>query len=85
MGVRRDHLMAELQRRFSIPLGMLLLSFIAVPLAQIAPRGGVYGNMLVGFLIYFSYGNLLRVSQSWVINETIPAGWAHQELMYCCC
>ena len=67
-------LMAELQRRFSIPLGALLLSFIAVPLAQISPRGGVYGNMLVGFLIYFSYGNLIRVSQSWVMNETIP-GW----------
>ena len=64
---------AELQRRFSIPLGSLLLSFIAVPLAQIAPRGGVYGNMLMGFLIYFSYGNLIRVSQSWVTNETIPA------------
>lgn len=64
---------AELQRRFSIPLGTLLLSFIAVPLAQISPRGGVYGKMLMGFLIYFSYGNLLRVSQSWVTNETIPA------------
>jgi len=67
------HNTAELQRRFSIPLGVLLLSFIAVPLAQISPRGGVYGNMLMGFLIYFSYGNLLRVSQSWVTNETIPA------------
>ncbi len=63
---------AELQRRFSIPMGIMLLSFIAVPLAQISPRGGVYGNMLVGFLIYFSYGNLIRVSQSWVINQTIP-------------
>ena len=64
---------AELQRRFSVPMGIILLSFIAVPLAQMAPRGGVYGNMLVGFLIYFSYGNLIRVSQSWVINQTIPA------------
>lgn len=64
---------AELQRRFSIPLGIMLLSFIAVPLAQLSPRGGVYGNMLVGFLIYFSYGNLVRVSQSWVINQTIPS------------
>jgi len=64
---------AELQRRFSIPMGILLLSFIAVPLAQMSPRGGVYGNMLVGFLIYFSYGNLIRVSQSWVMNQTIPA------------
>jgi lipopolysaccharide export system permease protein len=64
---------AELQRRISIPLGALLLTFVAVPLAQIAPRGGVYGNMLVGFLIYFSYGNLIRISQSWVINGTVPA------------
>jgi len=64
---------AELQRRLSIPSGILLLSFVAVPLAQISPRGGVYGNMLVGFLIYFSYGNLIRVSQSWVIKETIPS------------
>jgi lipopolysaccharide export system permease protein len=63
---------AELQRRFSIPMGIVLLSFIAVPLAQMSPRGGVYGNMLVGFLIYFSYGNLIRVSQSWVMTQTIP-------------
>lgn len=63
---------AELQRRFSIPMGIMLLSFIAVPLAQMSPRGGVYGNMLVGFLIYFSYGNLIRVGHSWVINQTIP-------------
>jgi lipopolysaccharide export system permease protein len=64
---------AELQRRFSIPLGALLLAFVAVPLAQIAPRGGVYGNMLVGFLIYFSYGNLVRINESWVINGKMPA------------
>ena len=63
---------AEFQRRLSIPLGALLLSFIAVPLAQISPRGGVYGNMVVGFLIYFSYGNLTRISQGWVTNGTIP-------------
>ncbi len=63
---------AEFQRRFSIPMGALLLSFVAVPLAQISPRGGVYGNMVVGFLIYFSYGNFTRISQGWVSNGTIP-------------
>ncbi len=62
---------AEIQRRFSVPLGILLLGFIAVPLAELSPRGGIYGNMLVGFLIYFSYGNLLSVSQSWVLKQTI--------------
>jgi len=64
---------AEVQRRFSIPLGVVFLTFLAVPLAQTSPRGGVYGNMMVAFLIYFSYGNLVRVSHSWVIKETIPA------------
>lgn len=69
--VMRD--VAELQRRLTIPAGTILLSFLAVPLAQISPRGGVYGNMLAGFLIYFSYGNLAGVSQSWVTTEIIPA------------
>jgi|GEM_PF-61656 len=64
---------AELQRRFSIPSSILLLSFIGVPLAQQHPRGGTYGNILMGFLIYFSYGNLIRLTQVWVINDSIPA------------
>jgi lipopolysaccharide export system permease protein len=63
---------AELQHRLSMPMGALLLSFIAVPLAQISPRGGVYGNMAAGFLIYFTYGNLTRLSQGWVTNGVIP-------------
>jgi lipopolysaccharide export system permease protein len=29
--------------------------------------------MLVGFLIYFSYGNLVRINESWVINGKVPA------------
>ena len=62
---------AEIHRRFSVPLGILLLGFIAVPLSELSPRGGIYGNMLVGFLIYFSYGNLLSVSQSCVLKQTI--------------
>lgn len=63
---------AELQRRIAIPIGVVLLSFIAVPLAQLSPRGGVYGNMIVGFLIYFSYGNLAHITQVWVIKQIIP-------------
>jgi len=67
--VKRD--IAELQRRYSIPVGILLLSFLAVPLAQVSPRGGVYGNVMAGFLIYFIYGNLGSVNQSWVIRGAI--------------
>lgn len=72
-GSTRPADIAELQRRFSIPFSVLLLSFIGIPLAQQQPRGGVYGNILVGFLIYFSYSNLIRVSHIWVINEIIPS------------
>lgn len=63
---------AEFLRRMFIPAGVIFLSLLAVPLAQISPRGGVYGNMLIAFLIYFSYGNLVRVSLSWVVKEKIP-------------
>ena len=63
---------AELQRRISVPAGVFFLSLLAVPLAQTSPRKGVYGNLLAAFLIYFSYGNLVRVNHSWVVNEQIP-------------
>jgi lipopolysaccharide export system permease protein len=62
---------AELQDRLSLPLEILIFGLLAVPLAKISPRGGVYGSMLLGFLIYFTYGNLSSVFQSWVIKKSI--------------
>lgn len=64
--------LAEIQRRLTIPLGILLLGFIAVPLAELSPNSGVYGNMLVGFLIYFSYSNFSSILQNMVLKQTIP-------------
>jgi lipopolysaccharide export system permease protein len=66
---------AELQKRLWIPFSVLILSALAIPLAQISPRGGVYGNLLTAFLIYFCYSNLGRISNSWVVNGAIPV-WA---------
>jgi lipopolysaccharide export system permease protein len=63
---------AEMQRRLTVPLGILLLGFIAVPLAELTPNSGVYGNMLVGFLIYFSYSNFSSILQNMVLKQTIP-------------
>ncbi len=62
----------ELQRRLSVPLGVIFLSLLAVPLAKLSPRGGVYGSLLFAFLIYFVYGNISRVNYSWLKTETIP-------------
>ncbi len=64
---------AEMQRRLATPLGVFFLSFLAIPLAKLSPRGGVYGSLMVAFAIYFIYGNLNRVGHSWVVNENIPA------------
>lgn len=68
-GTKTD--IAELQSRIALPFAILLLAFLAVPLARISPRGGVYGSMFMGFLIYFSYGNLSSIAQSWVMKGTI--------------
>ncbi len=68
---------AEMQSRLSIPLAVIFLSFLAVPLAKLSPRGGVYGSLIVAFAIYFIYGNLKRMSYSWVVNETIPASFGY--------
>jgi lipopolysaccharide export system permease protein len=62
----------ELQRRLSAPLGVLFLSFLAVPLAKLSPRGGVYGSLIFAFLIYFIYGNINQINYSWVLHEFIP-------------
>ena len=62
---------AELQSRLSLPIGIVLLAFIAVPLSRVSPRGGIYGSMLMGFMIYFSYGNLSSIAQSWIIRGSI--------------
>lgn len=64
---------AEIQDRLNTPLGVILLAFLAVPLAKLSPRGGIYGSMLVAFGIYFVYGNLQRVNHSWVVSGTLPS------------
>jgi lipopolysaccharide export system permease protein len=68
----RPPAMAELQRRFSVPLGILVLSLLAIPLARMTPRSGVYGNVAVAFLIYIVYENLQKVTQAMTIGKKIP-------------
>jgi lipopolysaccharide export system permease protein len=72
---------AEIQRRLSIPLGIIILTILAVPLAQVAPRGGVYGNIFTALVIYFAYSNLQKVCQRWVGDEIIPV-WSGYILVY---
>ena len=63
---------AELYQRLSIPFGTLILAVLAIPLSWVAPRGGVYGSLLIAFLIYVIYENLLKISHSWLAKSTFP-------------
>jgi len=64
---------AEIQNRLNTPLSVILLGFLAAPLAKLSPRGGIYGSLLIAFGIYFTYGNLQRLSFSWVIAGAMPS------------
>jgi lipopolysaccharide export system permease protein len=70
----RAYDIAEFQSRINAPLGVVLLAFLGVPLARLSPRGGVYGNVLLAFGIYFAFSNLQRVNQSWVVSKLV-APW----------
>lgn len=63
---------AELQRRVSIPMGVLVLGVLALPIARMAPRSGVYGNVLTAFLIFIIYENLQKVTQAMTITGRLP-------------
>lgn len=62
----------EFMRRAASPLGIIFLSFLAVPLAKLSPRGGVYGSLLFAFIIYFIYSNISQVNYSWLLSEILP-------------
>ncbi|MEE2766492.1 MAG: LPS export ABC transporter permease LptF [Pseudomonadota bacterium] len=66
------HDRAELEKRLSIPLGILLLAVLAVPLSNTAPRSGVYGNIVVAFLVYLLYKNLLSIARNLLVNDSVP-------------
>ena len=59
-------LKGELHWRISLPISVLLLSMLAIPLAQTSPRQGKYAKLFTAFLIYFAYNNAVGVFQKLV-------------------
>lgn len=72
---------AELHWRFAPPLSVIVLMLLAVPAARIAPRESRYSKLVLGFLIYLSYANLLGIARVWVEQGRLPEGvglwWVH--------
>jgi len=69
--------LAELQRRIAVPMGILILGLLAIPISKVAPRSGVYGNVVTAFLIFVVYFNLQSVSQGLLINGKAPMWLAY--------
>ncbi len=74
--------LAELQRRLAVPLGVLMLGILAVPISRVAPRSGVYGNVVTAFLIYVVYFNLQNVSQGLLIKGKAPLWLAYSGVYF---
>ncbi|HEX7029399.1 MAG TPA: LPS export ABC transporter permease LptF [Gammaproteobacteria bacterium] len=72
---------AELQWRISGPLMLLVLAFMAVPLARTRPREGRYGRIVIGVLVYVLYSNLLGVARLGLERGELPPWlglwWVH--------
>jgi lipopolysaccharide export system permease protein len=65
---------AEVEWRLAIPVSVLVLAFLAVPLARVRPRQGRYGKLFAAILVYIIYQNVLGVARVWVEREMVPGG-----------
>ena len=72
---------AEFQRRVSLPLMAIVLTVLAVPLAELRPRQGRYARIGVVILVYFVYANLLSAAQTWIdkgwVTPLVGVWWTH--------
>jgi len=72
---------AELQRRISMPLMVLVLALVAVPLSVLRPRQGRYARVALAILLYFVYSNLVSSAQIWIEKGNLPpelgVWWVH--------
>lgn len=63
--------MGEWVWRMGLPLSALLLALLAIPLSFVNPRAGRSLNLVLAFLIYMVYSNMLSISQAWVVQGKV--------------
>ena len=67
--------MAEYQWRLSTPITTLLLALLALPLSHSKPRQGRYAKLLLAFIVYAAYYNLIGVGRTWVEQQATTSIW----------
>lgn len=72
---------AELHWRLAVPLGVFVLTALALPISYAAPRQGRFGKVAVATLVYIIYANLITMGRTWLEKGVLPpwAGlwWVH--------
>ena len=63
---------AELHRRISSVISIVVLGMLAVPLARTSPREGRYGRLFVAVVAYFIYSNTLSIFENLVERGKVP-------------
>jgi len=65
---------AELHRRLSRPVTVLVLALIAIPMARFRPAVSPVYPLWLGVLVFALYFNLLGTGQLWIEQGRVP-GW----------
>ena len=64
--------LAELHRRISSVVSIVVLGMLAVPLARSSPREGRYGRLFVAVVAYFIYSNTISIFENLLERGEIP-------------
>ncbi len=65
--------LAELEWRVGLPLSALIMALLAVPMSRVDPRSGRSFNLIIAFVVYIFYNNMISVTNSWVAQGKIDA------------
>ncbi len=63
--------LGELAWRIGLPLVAINLMLLAIPLAYQNPRRSRAVNLIMAVLIYFTYSNLLNLTQAWIEQKKL--------------
>ena len=64
---------AELQRRISTAVSIVLLGMLAVPLARTSPREGRHAKLFAAIFVYFIYTNTVSIFERLLERGVVPA------------
>lgn len=64
---------AELRRRLSAAVSIVVLGMLAVPLARTSPRAGRYGRLFLAVVVYFVYSNAISIFENLADRGAVPS------------